>query len=209
MGRLGALIAVGIGFPVFLAIGCAIALEDGWPVLFRQIRVGEGGKSFKVLKFRSMRKGQKGSSITASGDKRVTFVGAILRRYKLDELPQLWNLVRGEMNLIGPRPEVPKYVDADDPLWCSILALRPGITSIATLLYRNEEELLARAAKPEEYYRQVLLPEKLRLNIEYARRRSLLADLKLIFLTARYSFFPATYNSEEVKRQFLSPTCIL
>jgi len=186
--------------PAMLAAAAAVWLEDGFPVLFRQVRVGCGNQPFTLLKFRSMRRSVGGPRITAGRDSRVTAVGRWLRKFKLDELPQLWNVVRGEMGLVGPRPEVPEYVDASRPDWQAVLELRPGITDLATLLYRNEEEILASAADPERYYRETLLPAKLALNVRYARASSFWSDLKLILLTVRYSFVPAGFDPAAVAR---------
>src|SRR6266542_2172591 len=153
-----------IGSPVLLCVSAAIALEDGLPILFRQTRVGRHGKQFKLLKFRSMRTGVAGARITSGADNRITRTGRILRKYKLDELPQLWNVLKGDMGLIGPRPEVPPFVDLSDAAWMAVLAVRPGITDLATLLYRDEERLLAQAGNTEEFYRNTILPAKLALN---------------------------------------------
>src|SRR5579883_1121990 len=177
--------------PLVAAAAAAIAIEDGFPVFFRQNRVGTGGRLFRLWKLRSMRQNKRGHSITAGGDARITRTGRVLRRYKLDELPQFWNVLRGDMSFIGPRPEVPEFVDAEDPSWRCVLSQRPGITDFATLVYRNEESLLAGCADPEQVYRERILPSKLALNIEYFNRRSLRSDLKLLVLTARYSLFPS------------------
>jgi lipopolysaccharide/colanic/teichoic acid biosynthesis glycosyltransferase len=186
-------------FPVWLAAAAAIALEGSGPVLFRQTRVGQGGRLFQLLKFRSMRAGLAGSRITAGGDARITRVGRVLRRYKLDELPQLWNVLRGDMSLVGPRPEIPGFVDPQDPAWNTVLEVKPGITDVASLVYRNEEEILAGAADPERYYRETVLPAKLAMNIRYLRAASFRLDLKVILWTVRYSFFPAGFDTDRVK----------
>ena len=188
--------------PVLLAVAAAIALDDGFPVVYRQSRVGRNGASFLLVKFRSMRRGSGGVRITASGDARLTRCGDFLRRYKLDELLQLWNVVKGDMSLIGPRPEVAEFVDSTDPVWRAVLAVRPGITDLASLVYRNEEEVLAAASDRVRHYREVVLPAKLALNLEYLRRRSLWLDVKLICLTARYSLLPSGFDPERIKRAF-------
>jgi lipopolysaccharide/colanic/teichoic acid biosynthesis glycosyltransferase len=190
--------------PFLLLIAAAIWLEDGSPVLFRQIRVGRFGSRFKLLKFRSMRRNQPGKSLTAEGDRRVTRCGRFLRNYKLDELPQLWNVVRGEMSLIGPRPEVPQFVALSDPAWSAVLQVKPGITDLATLAYRNEEKILASYADVERGYREVVLPAKLALNKEYLMKRSLWSDIKLLALTIHYSFMPADLNAQQIKQAVLS-----
>ena len=130
-----------------------ILLSDGRPVFFRQKRVGRHGELFDILKFRTMEIESGGPAITAAGDRRVTLVGAKLRRYKLDELPQFFCVLRGHMSLIGPRPEVPEYVEPADDLWETVLQMRPGITDLASLAYRNEEAMLALADDPEALYR--------------------------------------------------------
>jgi len=186
--------------PVLVLIALAIAVDDGFPVLFRQERVGRNGKLFQILKFRTMRAVQSGPKVTSSGDSRVTRAGRWLRKLKLDELPQLWNVLRGDMSLIGPRPEVPEYVELDDPLWQTVLSVRPGITDLATLAFRHEEEVLSAAADTEDCYRGIVLPQKLRLNVYYLQSRSPLRDLKLLWLTARYSFFPQGFDHVQILR---------
>ena len=151
-----------------------------------QERVGRGGRRFRIFKFRSMTKSA-GTLITVAGDARVTRVGAILRKLKLDETPQFINVLKGDMSLCGPRPEVPSYVDLGDPLWRAILNERPGITDPASLLYRSEEEVLASSPDPERFYRETVLPEKLRISRRYLETRSLWSDVRLLFLTARSS----------------------
>ena len=191
--------------PVLLVIAISIWLEDGKPVLFRQIRVGRLGAPFALLKFRSMRNHAAGALLTSEGDPRVTRVGKFLRRYKLDELPQLWNVVRGEMSLIGPRPEVPKFVDLTDPVWTEVLQTKPGITDLATLAYRDEESILANYADVERGYREEVLPAKLALNREYLANRSGWSDIKLLALTVRFSLAPAGFDAQQAKRAILPP----
>jgi lipopolysaccharide/colanic/teichoic acid biosynthesis glycosyltransferase len=188
--------------PVFVALALVILWRDGPPVLFWQTRVGRGGRTFRIWKFRTMRTGGAGPVITAAGDNRVTGTGAWLRRYKLDELPQLFNVFRGDMSLVGPRPEVPEYVQLRAPIWEAILQVRPGITDPASLLYRNEEELLGQSCDPEQFYRERVLPAKLLLNLEYLRKRSFMQDLKLIWLTVRYSLDPAGFDPQAVQTSF-------
>ena len=184
-----------------MLLALAVVADSGFPILFRQKRIGQGGKPFELLKFRSMHTGMAGTSITAGADPRVTRVGAILRKYKLDELPQLWNVFNGTMSLIGPRPEVPKFVDSADPLWRAVLELTPGITDLATLVYRDEESILEGAADPEAYYRTSVLPAKLKMNLDYARRRNWQLDLELLLLTARYSLSPAGFDPDRIRRR--------
>jgi lipopolysaccharide/colanic/teichoic acid biosynthesis glycosyltransferase len=130
----------------------------------------------------------------------VTKVGKWLRALKIDELPQLLNVLQGSMSLIGPRPEVPEYVEFDDEVWRQVLEQRPGITDLASLAFRQEEEILASAPDPVEYYRSVVLPQKLSLNLQYQQSRSLVLDLKLLWMTARYSFFPGGFDRNRILR---------
>src|SRR6266852_5941420 len=186
--------------PVLAGVALVIIFDDGLPVLFNQIRVGRNGKLFRIWKFRTMRFGSAGSAITTAGDGRVTRAGATLRRFKLDELPQLFNVLKGDMSLVGPRPEVPEYVQLEAPVWQAVLQVRPGVTDLATLLYRDEEKLLGAARDPKALYREAVLPAKLALNLGYLRSRSFLRDLKLILLTIRYSLFPKRFDPDLIKR---------
>jgi lipopolysaccharide/colanic/teichoic acid biosynthesis glycosyltransferase len=141
-----------------------------------------------------------GPAITVAGDRRMTGAGAILRKFKLDELPQFINVLKGDMSMVGPRPEVPEFVEQGNRLWDEVLSVRPGITDLATLLYRNEEQLLASAEQPELDYRRTILPAKLALNIEYMRSRSLQRDIRLLLLTAWYSLLPGRFDSHQVEK---------
>jgi lipopolysaccharide/colanic/teichoic acid biosynthesis glycosyltransferase len=169
--------------PLLLGVAVWIKLDSSGPVLFRQTRIGRFGVPFSIHKFRTMRV-EPGALITVGADPRITRAGSWLRASKLDELPQLWDVLRGAMSLVGPRPELPKYVElypAD--LRDKVLAVRPGITDPASLAFSNEAELLAAAADPEHEYREVILPAKLRLSAGYAADASLRADLLLILRT--------------------------
>jgi lipopolysaccharide/colanic/teichoic acid biosynthesis glycosyltransferase len=188
--------------PVFAGVAVAITLDDGLPVLFSQTRVGRNGKLFRIWKFRTMRRCSQGSVITASGDARITRSGARLRKYKLDELPQLLNVLKGDMSLIGPRPEVPEHVQFHAPTWQAILQVRPGITDLATLLYRDEEKILGACHDPDAFYRESVLPTKLSWNLAYLLSRSFWLDLKLIVLTIRFSLLPQGFNPDQIKRTF-------
>jgi lipopolysaccharide/colanic/teichoic acid biosynthesis glycosyltransferase len=170
--------------PLIVVAAAAIVLEDGRPVFFTQKRVGKDGRLFSLWKLRTMRTNQKGAAVTVGGDRRVTRVGRVLRRLKLDELPQFWNVVIGDMTLIGARPEVPEFVNLEDPVWKMVLSRKPGITDFSTLMYRREEELLAQAPDPMFYYRNTVLPEKLALHLKYMNQRTLSSDLKLLGSTA-------------------------
>ena len=175
------LLAVG---PLMALIALAIRLDSRGPVFFRQTRVGRGGKPFDILKFRTMRPTRSpGPLITGAGDPRVTRVGRVLRRWKVDELPQLVNVLRGEMSFVGPRPEVPRYVNMFAEQYRELLAVRPGITDIASMAFRDEETLLGRSSNPEDLYVREILPRKLALSHAYVRRRSFGLDLRLIART--------------------------
>jgi len=188
--------------PVFAGLALLIVWDDGLPVLFSQTRVGRNGRPFRIWKFRTMRRDSHGGVITVAGDARVTRAGAVLRRSKLDELPQLFNVLKGDMSLVGPRPEVAEHVQLDAPMWQAVLQVRPGITDLASLLYRNEEELLAGAGDPNALYRESVLPAKLLLNLSYLRCRSFWLDLKLILLTIRYSLLSQRFDPDLVRRTF-------
>lgn len=188
--------------PLLAGVALVILLDDGSPVLFSQTRVGRNGKLFRIWKFRTMRCGSHGSVITAAGDERVTRAGQRLRKFKLDELPQLFNVLTGDMSLVGPRPEVPEYVQTEAPIWETVLKVRPGITDPATLIYRHEERILGTSADPNAFYRESVLPAKLHLNRAYLRTRSFWRDLKLILLTVRYSLFPGGFDPDLMKTLF-------
>jgi lipopolysaccharide/colanic/teichoic acid biosynthesis glycosyltransferase len=183
--------------PISLAVALAIVLESGRPVLYRGWRVGLDGQIFRICKFRSMFAGadRAGGAITAAGDPRVTRVGRLLRRTKLDELPQLLNVLIGDMSLVGPRPEHPNYVRLYTPEQRRVLCVRPGITGAASVSYRNEEELLG-GEDPEALYRTVIMPDKLRLELEYLDRRSFWTDLRII--AATLAVLPARSRPAEV-----------
>lgn len=168
--------------PLFAGVAIAIRVTDGGSVFFRQERVGRHGKPFKMLKFRTMvvDAERRGASITVGQDPRITTVGRWLRASKLDELPQLLNVLAGEMTLVGPRPEVPRYVAMYDEAQREVLKLTPGVTDKASIRYRNESELLAGADDPEKFYVDVVMPDKIRINLEYARRATALSDLAVV-----------------------------
>ncbi|HET7435643.1 MAG TPA: sugar transferase [Thermoanaerobaculia bacterium] len=176
-----ALVAILALSPLLAVIGVAVLVASGSPVLFRQTRVGRGGVPFTMLKFRTMRSGKSGPGVTAGGDARITAIGRVLRKTKLDELPELWNVVRGEMSIVGPRPEVPQFVDMSDTRWQRVLAARPGITDPTTVGLIDEEKILAAVqGDHEEFYRRELLPKKLAGYIDYLDRRSWRSDLRVI-----------------------------
>jgi lipopolysaccharide/colanic/teichoic acid biosynthesis glycosyltransferase len=176
--------------PFFLIISLLIIFADGFPVFYLQNRVGRGNKDFKLIKFRTMYKDadKKGLLTVGGRDPRVTRVGYYLRKYKLDELPQLFNVLAGSMSLVGPRPEVRKYVELYTTEQKEILKAKPGITDYASLQYFNENELLAGSPSPEETYIKEVMPAKLELNKKYLSEAGLLTDLKIIFRTIRKIF---------------------
>lgn len=202
--RILATIGLIVGFPVLIVVAAAVVLEDGFPVLFRQKRVGRKGVPFELMKLRSMRRSNTGPGITASGDTRITRVGRFIRRYKIDELPQLWNVMRGEMLLIGPRPELPKFVDLQDPLWGQVLSVKPGITNATTLLFRDEEAMLAGQVDPEQHYRRKVLPLKLKLHAREIKQQTLFGDVKLVLITLYYSAFPARFDADALERKLFA-----
>ena len=171
-------------WPVLLVVALLIKVKmPGGPVMFTQQRVGRHGKVFSIYKFRTMTVGHGGSSVSVKGESRITALGVHLRRWKLDELPELWNVLKGDMSFVGPRPDVPGYADqlqGDDR---RMLELRPGITGPATLKYRNEEELLASVDDPIRYNDKVIFPDKVRLNLYYLDHYSFLKDLQMIVCT--------------------------
>ena len=171
--------------PILLVISILIKLDSKGPILFKQIRVGKNGKPFKIFKFRTMvvDAEKKGMQITVGRDSRITKSGHVLRKTKLDELPQLFNVLTGEMSFVGPRPEVPRYVEMYDENQKSILKVRPGITDLASIKYRNENDLLAKSLDPEATYINEIMPKKIELNIEYLKNMSVLYDIKLIIRT--------------------------
>lgn len=171
-------------WPLLMVIGICIRLRmpDG-PVLFRQQRVGRHGRLFTLVKFRTMTVNHGGSYISVAGESRITPLGAFLRKYKLDELPELWNVLKGDMSFVGPRPDVPGYADRLSGEERRILEVRPGITCPATLKYRNEEELLAAQADPAAYNDEVIWPDKVRMNMKYAENHSFIDDIRIILQT--------------------------
>lgn len=180
--------------PLLGVVAVGVKLQDGGPVFFRQTRVGRFGREFRILKFRSMRvaSDREGPAITARGDDRITALGRLLRRTKIDELPQLINVLKGEMSFVGPRPEVPKYVALYTEEQRRVLELRPGITDLASIEFRNEEELLAGADDAERFYVEHCVPTKIELNLRHARRAGMFGDLVIILKT----LFPFLHQSE-------------
>lgn len=189
MKRLFDIVASGLGLivlsPLFLVIAIWIKLDSKGPIFYRQVRVGRYNKDFRIFKFRSMRVGSdKGSLVTIGGqDERITRAGCFIRKYKLDELPQLINVLIGDMSLVGPRPEVRHYVNYWTPEQMHVLDVRPGITDPASIKYLDENELLEKAENPEKYYIEVIMQEKIKLYLQYVEKQSFLYDIALIFKT--------------------------
>ena len=187
--RLMDIVASGLGIilvsPVLLFIAIWIKYSSQGPILFKQIRVGRNGKEFSIFKFRTMiiNAEKIGTQITIGEDKRITSSGKFLRKYKLDELPQLFNVFKGDMSLVGPRPEVPKYVELYNEEQRRVLEVRPGITDIASLRYKDENDILGKVDNPEEYYINVIMKDKLKLNLEYIKKCNIFFDVYLIIKT--------------------------
>jgi lipopolysaccharide/colanic/teichoic acid biosynthesis glycosyltransferase len=190
--RLTAAFALLLLLPILLF--CAFLIRFGSPgaILFRQNRVGRNGEIFTLYKFRTMREATSGLPFTAEGDRRITRVGKFLRKRKLDELPQLYNVFRGEMNFVGPRPELSELIDFNRAEWQKVLSVRPGITDPVTLRFRNEETLLAAVEDKRAFYSEVIQPYKLNGYLLYLEKKSVKNDLKIIALTLKAIIFPQT-----------------
>ncbi len=171
--------------PLFIIVALWIVLDNPGPVFYRQLRVGKGGNDFWLLKFRSMRVGADKMSLITIGDRdpRVTRAGFYIRKYKVDELPQLWNVLVGDMSLVGPRPEVRRYVDLYTPEQQKVLSVRPGITDYASIEYIDENRLLAQSKDPDKTYIEQIMPQKIALNMRYIEHQTTLEYFKIIFLT--------------------------
>lgn len=171
-------------FPLIIIVSILIKITSKGPVLFKQIRVTKNGKLFKIYKFRTMKENSEGNKqITVGKDNRITGIGHILRKTKLDELPQLFNVLKGEMSLVGPRPEVPKYVELYTDEQREILKVPAGITDYASIYFSNESELLGEAENPEEFYIKKIMPYKIELNKKYINEIGIMTDIKIIILT--------------------------
>lgn len=179
------LIGIILLLPFFIIVSLLIIINSGFPVFYIQTRVGKNNRNFNLLKFRSMQADadEKGLLTVGGRDPRVTSAGYYLRKYKLDELPQLFNVLVGSMSLVGPRPEVNKYVDLYNTQQLQVLNVKPGITDLASLEFINENELLAQSSNPEETYINKIMPEKLALNLKYIAQQSFATDIKIIFNT--------------------------
>lgn len=169
----------------FAAVAVAVKCSSRGPVFFRQVRVGKNGREFRIYKFRTMVADaeKKGMQITVGGDSRVTGIGRVLRKTKVDELPQLFNVFAGQMSFVGPRPEVPHYVDMYSDYQKSVLRIKPGITELASIVYRDENDVLAKSEDPERTYIEEIMPEKIKLNMQYMQKMNVFYDIYLIFRT--------------------------
>lgn len=187
--RIFDIVASGLGIivlsPILLIIALIIKKESDGPVFFKQIRVGEKGRNFEILKYRTMvvDAEKMGRQITVGNDNRITKIGGFLRKYKLDELPQLINVFKGDMSLVGPRPEVPRYVEMYNEEQRKVLDVKPGITDLASIRYRDENELLGTAEDPEDMYINTIMPDKLALNLEYINKSNVFFDIYIILKT--------------------------
>lgn len=195
--RLAALVGLLLIWWLLVVIAILIKVKmPGGPAIFCQKRIGQGGKPFTMYKFRSMTVGHGGSSVSVAGESRITPLGAKLRRYKLDELPELWNVLIGDMSFVGPRPDVPGYADQIQGDDRRMLLLKPGITGPASLKYRNEEELLATVDNPQKYNDEVIYPDKVRINLYYLDHYSFVKDIELIIATVTGR--KVVYGGEEI-----------
>lgn len=191
--------------PLLIVCSLLVIVSSTGPIFFRQLRIGRDGQVFELFKFRTMRVSKDGLLITASTDNRITPLGRFLRKWKLDELPELYNVLKGEMSFVGPRPEVPELVDLSNPLWRIILASRPGITDPVTLTLRDEEAVLAMAEDKEQYYRTVIQPYKLRGYIRYLEGKSFWGDIAIIARTVKVILAPTRPSRKlEVVDRFLA-----
>ena len=187
--RVASLLGLLVLWPVLIIIALLIKVrKPGGPVVFKQQRAGRDGGLFTMYKFRSMTVSHSGSSVSVAGESRITPLGSILRKYKLDELPELWNVLKGDMSFVGPRPDVPGYADRLQGENRLILKLRPGITGPASLKYANEEEILAQVSNPVKYNDEVIFPDKVRINLNYYHNHTFWGDIRLIFQTIFRSY---------------------
>lgn len=185
--RVAGLVLAVLTGPLLVALGLAVRIETPGPAIFRASRMGRGGRPFECLKLRTMRaaRDEAGPGVTTRRDARVTRVGGLLRRFRLDELPQLWNVAGGQMRFVGPRPEDPRYVDFDLPLHCEVFTEPPGIAGLTQLVYADEARLLDETADPDGYYRERILPRKVAIDAAYLRNRSFKLDLWILAQTPR------------------------
>ena len=175
--------AIFLLFPLFLLVSFLIVIDSGFPIFFLQKRIGRGAKEFNIIKFRTMKTNNENITITVSDDSRITRIGKYLRKTKIDELPEILNVLFGQMSFVGPRPDVKGYADKLKGANRKILALRPGITGPASLKYYNEEYILSQKSNPKKYNDEIIFPDKVKINMDYFHNRSFFLDLKIIFAT--------------------------
>ena len=175
--------AIFLLFPTFIVVSFLIVIDSGFPIFFLQKRIGRGAKEFNIIKFRTMKTNNENITITVSDDSRITRIGKYLRKTKIDELPEILNVLFGQMSFVGPRPDVKGYADKLKGVNRKILALRPGITGPASLKYYNEEYILSQKSNPKKYNDEVIFPDKVKINMYYFHNRSFFLDLKIIFAT--------------------------
>ena len=175
--------AIFLLFPCFIVVSFLIVIDSGFPIFFLQKRIGRGAKEFNIIKFRTMKTNNENITITVSDDSRITRIGKYLRKTKIDELPEILNVLFGQMSFVGPRPDVKGYADKLKGVNRKILALRPGITGPASLKYYNEEYILSQKSNPKKYNDEVIFPDKVKINMHYFHNRSFFLDLKIIFAT--------------------------
>ena len=175
--------AIFLLFPFFLVVSFLIVIDSGFPIFFLQKRIGRSAKEFNIIKFRTMKTNNENITITVSNDSRITRIGKYLRKTKIDELPEILNVLFGQMSFVGPRPDVKGYADKLKGANRKILALRPGITGPASLKYYNEEYILSQKSNPKKYNDEVIFPDKVKINMDYFHNRSFFLDLKIIFAT--------------------------
>jgi lipopolysaccharide/colanic/teichoic acid biosynthesis glycosyltransferase len=186
--------------PLLILCTALVWVSSSGDIFFRQERIGRGGLPFTLYKFRTMVAVKNGLPITAANDKRITKIGRVLRKWKLDELPEIYNVLIGDMSFVGPRPEVPELIDFSNPLWKIILSVRPGITDTVTLRLRNEEAVLATVEDKETFYREVVQPYKINGYIEYLETKCLKNDMKIIFDTLKAILFPDSVKPPILKK---------
>lgn len=194
-----ALVLIVLLLPLMVVLSALIVLDSGLPVFFKQERMGKEGKTFQILKFRTMKKNSTTShGITLANSDRITRVGGFLRKYRLDEIPQLFNVIKGEMSFVGPRPDLPKYYEVDDYGYKCVLLVKPGITGEATLKFKDEDMLLAMSDDPEMTYVKEIFPQKVILNTEYVMNSSFLYDFNLMISTLLYVFGNSVSDSKKL-----------
>jgi len=188
------LVGLVLALPFLLIFYILVILFSSRPVVFRQVRTGRYGKPFTIYKFRTMKVNSESNTVSVLGDQRITLLGAWMRKYKIDELPELWNILKGDMSFVGPRPDLPEYMNRLVGEEKRILQLRPGLTGLATLKYHNEEEILSRVTNPVDFNDSVIWPDKVRINLDYYYNRTFLKDMRIIVKSlTRIGSFRAQY----------------